>query len=209
MTPNELARRFPTLWHVAHPGAWPSIQQRGLISTEQLVDLFEVADPDRNRILTERRRRPVILEHPEHGTAVIRDQKPLIPGNLAKVLTDMTPQQWCGTLNNRVFFWPDPKRRDSMMAAYSREDLLVLTVNTASLLDAHLDRVELSHINSGTVRFANSPRGSGTFRPIPDYDQRSLAELCVVGGVPDVLDHVEAVDLHHAHDGSIEPLLNG
>jgi hypothetical protein len=79
----------------------------------------------------------------------------------------------------------------------------VLTLDTASLVAAHRERIELSPINSGSTIMNPQPRGHKTFLPIESYSfdywrtRRPLVdavvELIVLDGVPDVAKHVIAV----------------
>jgi len=62
---------------MAEAGSWPSIRRHGLLSTSALLDLFEVTGVERVRLESQRRPETVKIEHPEHGEALIRDQKPL------------------------------------------------------------------------------------------------------------------------------------
>jgi len=200
MTPPELARRWPHLFHLAEAGAWPSIQRHGLLSTTALLDLFAVPPDQRHPLEGARRTRSHVLEHPEHGTAVLRDNLALHPTALERTLDAMTAEEWCRTLNARVFFWLTEARWQRLRATRlyrdRPHDLLVL--NTASLLAAHGDRVELSPLNSGAVfALTTVRRGPQTFRPVRDFDwegrRRSaepVVELTVPDGVPDVADHV-------------------
>src|SRR4051794_31935084 len=57
----------------------------GVAERTDLVDLFEIAEPARQEILNEVRKKTIYITHPEHGTAAIRDQLPL--KFLSKVLT--------------------------------------------------------------------------------------------------------------------------
>lgn len=47
------------------------------------------------------------IEHPEHGLALVRDDKPMQEGSLKKCLVGMTPREWYEHLNRRVFFWAE------------------------------------------------------------------------------------------------------
>jgi len=196
---EELVDYYPRLYHMAEDGSWPSIQARGLHSTASLVELFEIPEPRRTQLLTQHRPNPVPLAHPVHGHAVLRDQQPLQPAKLAELLTDMTVGQWIRLLNSRVFFWLHPDRLATLAnaAAYRSRPHLVLTVDTASLVSAHADRVRLCHLNSGATAHLIGRRGSATFKPIADYRHprsrvrppRHIAELAVLGSVPDILVH--------------------
>ena len=81
---------------------------------------------------------------------------------------------------------------------------LVLTVDTRSLVAAHRERMRLSGMNTGSTVRRPLPRGQKTFLPIVDfpYEERrrtrspsdALVELVVEGAVPDVMEHLIAVD---------------
>jgi hypothetical protein len=131
---------------------------------------------------------------------------------LSKCLTDgLTPEEWFKILNGRAFFWLSRKRLRRLLGAraYRNRPQTVLTVDTRSLVAAHRDRIELSSLNSGATIYNPQPRGRDTFRPIDDYpfDERrktrsvehSVVELVVLGGVPDIADHLIAA--HRIHNG--------
>jgi hypothetical protein len=201
LTPELLAARYPRLYHMAEEGSWDSIQQHGLLSTTALLDLFEVPQDDRYALEARRRPESVSIHHPVHGTAWIRDNKPINETVLRRTLEGMTEEEFYRTLNRRVFFWVSTDRLDRLRNAppyrHRRHD--VLELDTAALLARHHERVELSHLNSGAVHpAANYPRGIGTFKPITRYaygERRSisnepLVELTVLYAVPDVSDFV-------------------
>ena len=118
MDAAELARRFPRLYHMAADGSWPSIAERGLLSTTALLDLFEVLEPRRSEIEAPAEPESVVLEHPQHGQVTIRDNKPLLESRLKGCLLDgVTTEEWYRLLNRRVFFWPTRKRVDTLLGA--------------------------------------------------------------------------------------------
>lgn len=63
---------------MAHSEALPSILQHGLLSTSALLDLFEIGGERRAKLETRMRPTSVPITHPVHGTAVVRDQKPIM-----------------------------------------------------------------------------------------------------------------------------------
>lgn len=208
MQVDELIRLYPRLYHVAEAGSWPDISRRGLLTSAQICDLHDVPDADRQTLLTQRRPTKSALDHPLHGRAVLRDQGPLSAAKLAKCLTDdMTVEQWLAALNDRVFFWLQENRLARMLTAYADQDHDVLTVDTAGLVAVHQARVRLSRINSGSTAYLARPRGPGTFQRIEDYPHPArrravaaasdVAELCVLDGVPDIVDHVLRVERRH------------
>jgi hypothetical protein len=94
---------------MAEAGSWPGIKRHGLLSSESLLDLFEVTGKRRTEILAARRPASAPIEHPAHGRAVIRDQKPLSESKLAACLRDgLTPAQRLRMLNGKAFFWVTP-----------------------------------------------------------------------------------------------------
>jgi hypothetical protein len=204
ISPEDLAQRFPRLYHMAADGAWESIAQHGLLSTSSLLDLFGYAGERRNRIEGAWRPESVTIRSPEHGNAVVRDQKPMDDSGLRRCLRDMTPAEWYRLLNSRVFFWLTEERLDRMLTAraYRNELHLVLVVDTAGLLRAHHTRVALSPINSGATKPYPQPRGKHTFQRLPEYPFHELAakrsgggtdpvvELAVDHAVPDIARHV-------------------
>jgi Family of unknown function (DUF7002) len=207
---DELIHYYPQLYHVAEDGSWPSIQAHGLLSTACLIDLFQILEPRRTQLLTQRRPRSIPLDHAIYGHAVIRDQKPLQPTNLARLLDDdMNVEQWIRLLNNHVFFWLHPKRLAGFLnaAAYRSRPHLVLTVDTRSLVNANANRVRLSHLNSGTTTRGIGRRGATTLKPIADFQHprtrqrphRRIVELAVLSSVPDIAVHTVKVERWQAN----------
>jgi len=205
---EELIAYYPRLYHMAEDGSWPSIQAHGLFSTARLIDLYEIPEPQRTQLLTQHRPESIPLTHPVHGRAVIRDQKPLQITKLNRLLTDLTAAQWIRMLNSYVFFWVHPDRLAGLLNAKAYRDRphLVLTVDTGSLLRVYADRVRLSHLNSGATH-VNGRRGSATFQSIAAFSHprsrqrpaKHVAELAVLGSVPDITDHTIEVHRRQAN----------
>ncbi len=135
VTPQQLAAKYPRLYHMAEMDSLESIFRYGLLGTEALLDLFEVQSEERAAILTRRRGQSVDIQHPEYGKAVIRDQKPLIQSKLEKSLIDCSFQEWLRMLNSRVFFWLCERRLRTLMCAseYRAKSHLVLELDTLKL----------------------------------------------------------------------------
>lgn len=203
---DELLRDCPTLYHMAEAGSWGSIRRHGLLGTSALLDLFGMEGAAREAVEAQRRPGSVVLEHPVHGRAVVRDNGPLHMGKLADALTDgTTPEAWLRLLNGRVFFWLTKGRLLRLLGGrlYRDAEHDVLEVEAARLVAAHRERIALSPINSGaTLPFA-TPRGRGTFAPIEAYPYAEwrrrrprgerVVELAVLGGVPDIERYVRRV----------------
>jgi hypothetical protein len=135
-----------------------------------------------------------------HGTAWLRDNKPVNETVLRRTLTGMSEEDYYRALNARVFFWLDRARLDRLRASPSYRnrphDLLVL--DTAALIMRHGHRVGLSAINSGAVHpGSTTPRGVGTFLPLREYPwqerRHTAAELTVLHSVLDVAELVVEV----------------
>jgi len=207
---NGLCERFPRLYHMAHADAWASISRHGLLSTTALLDLFEIQGRAREVLESHHRPESVAIEHPRHGRAVIRDQKPMSEGALRKCLDGVTPREWYECLNGKVFFWLSAERLERLLTARAYRDTAhcVLTAKTAALVGRHLGRITLSPINSGSTIFNPQPRGRETFLPPGKYPFReweerrggrdAVAELAVDYGVPDIVDFVLRVEERRA-----------
>jgi len=205
MEEQELIQLYPRLWHMAHQGAWPAIRERGLMSSSALLDDYAVEAEQKNRLQNMRRPESVPLAHPDRPGAIIRDQKPMSDRALEKCLNDdLTPNDWYALLNSRTFFWLSRNRIWRLLKARAYRDLpqTVLTIDTASLIAAHRDRIWLSPINSGSTLFNPRPRGIGTFMRVGDFPfadrskrkvEDNVVELLIDYSVPDMADHVLAV----------------
>jgi hypothetical protein len=207
MTPEELATRHPRLYHITEAAAWPSIAERGLLTTRRLVEQFET-DPERRADLATRRRpQPVALTHPVHGRVVLNDQGPLNEKALCSCLDDgLAPADWIAMLNDRAFFWADRESLERHLASWRKHGrpCVVLVVETLSLAHAHAERVELCPINSGNTMRRPARRGLGTFTPLGalgfeawrrqrgQLDQ--IREVVVRDGVADIRQHVREVN---------------
>ena len=204
---SELIERYPRLFHLAEAGSAQDISMHGLLSAKQIVSTSALAPEEQTAILSRPRARTLTIEHPLLNRATLRDQTPLRPHILDKVLVDMTAQQWLSALNERVFFWLHPQRLNQLLSARRNRGRPhdVLVIDTASLVSAHDRRIRLSAINSGATLYPNAPeRGTQTFQTIGGYPfaerlrcrtpQSAVVELAVSGGVRDIADHL--IDLY-------------
>ncbi len=197
----ELVSRYPVLYHMAEDGSWESIQRLGLLSTSALLDRFEVGGGRRFQIESARRPEMELVEHTEHGRALIRDNKPMQEKTLERCLTGMSPREWYETLNGKVFFWVDRKRLLKLLGARAYRDRphLVLELDTEELLRRHANHVMVSPINSGATFTMNpAPRGTDTFRRIEDHPKnKPVVEVTVDYAVPNAADFVLSVSRWH------------
>ena len=203
MTPDEFAERFPRLYHVTEPGAAASVRRHGLLTTLDALALFGV-DGARREALTARRRPDfVAVEHPEHGTLVVNDNKPLSEKALETCLDDgLAPSDWLRILNSMVFLWPDEDGVRSLLNARANRGRAreVLVFDTRSLAAAHLDAMRLSPINSGSTIRKPARRGLATYSKVADHSfdewrrrrggSDRVREVAIEGSVPDAADHL-------------------
>lgn len=207
METDEFIGRYPRLWHLAHADAWPGIKQHGLLTTTQLRGLFKVEHT--GVAAGQRRATAVPLAHPEHGMAVIRDQKPLHIGKLATALTgDMTVEQWLTMLDSLAFFFPTEKTMAAMLKVYGEtEPVVILTVATRSLVRDYEPWIRLAAINTGSVQRKPALRGPDTFVRISRFDHRAktVKEVAIKEGVPDLAEHLLRADRRYP-DGTRERL---
>jgi hypothetical protein len=128
---------------MADANSWPSIKKHGLLSTSALLDLFEVAGNERRQFETEHRRCSIQIDHPVYGSAIIRDRRSMSDSGLSRCLMDdLAPRDWYRLVNQKVFFWLTTRRLKNMISAkpYRDKKHLILTIDTASLLNKYLSR---------------------------------------------------------------------
>lgn len=189
---------------MAASGSWPSIRRHGLLSTRALLRTWGATSA-----VTGHRRESVSIENPDFGRAVIRDQKPIHRGSLEKALGGlMAVDEWLEELNSRVFFFVQRESLEKLLGSpsYRSQEHDVLTIDTASLVAAHGEEIELAGMNTGFAQPHNhKARGRRTFQRVADYEhpertvarsrsRRELAELCIPDAVPDIADHVIRVE---------------
>ena len=192
---------------MAEDGTWPSIRTLGLLSTEALIDLYDPGPSVRADILDVVRRNSVILEHPEYGRAVVRDQGPL--KFLNESLTHgTTPREYLAALNSRVFFWLTRKRLERLSGArrYRNKAQTVLQVDSAQLVERYGDVAQLAPYNTGDLHVPGLPaRGVDVFVDLDNYphaDWRArrgargdaVVELTVPYAINDISDLVITVE---------------
>lgn len=203
MTPGELARRHPRLFHLTHPSALEGIRRRGLWPASRLLDLFGVAGERRGALERRRRVRSEPLSHPEYGAAMLTDNLPLSEAWLIRVLDDgLTPGDWLAMLNRRVFFWADEARATALRNAreYRGRPRPMLVFDTARLAARYADAIEIAPINTGATQHQPPRRGRSTFSPLlqTDYEawRRSrglktpdrIVEVTVTREMPEVME---------------------
>ena len=207
MDAAQLARLHPTLYHMAEDGSWPSILDRGLLSTRAIVDLYQPDEETRAEILTTIRRRKITLTRDGLPDVTIRDQ---VPAKFLDVCMEdgVNPQEYLDALNGRVFFWLSSERLTRLLQArlYRQLRHTVLHVDTSALVEAYPSRVQLAPYNTGSMHVPNAPkRGPGVFTAVADYPYAewvrrrgksgdAVVELTIDYAVPDVSSYVTRVE---------------
>jgi hypothetical protein len=203
---EELLSDCPTLYHMAERGSWPSIRERGLLSTTALLDLYEAQGDERVRIEATRRATSIELTRQGLPTAIIRDQLPMDDRGLRRCLpAHLAPADWYRLLNQRVFFWLTRDRLLRLLEAgtYRAEVHHVLELDSRALVGAYKDAIWLCPINSGCTKPMPHPRDENTFLRISEYPYSKwrtkrkrgerVVELSVDYSVPDVRRYVRRV----------------
>jgi hypothetical protein len=120
----------------------------------------------------------------------------------------VSPQDYLNSLNGRVFFWLSLQRLRVLLGASAYRSLrqTVLHVDTASLVGAYGDIIQLAPYNTGSMHVPNMPkRGPDVFTKLADYpyDQwvakrgnsaDHVVELTVPYGIPDIAAYVTRVE---------------
>ena len=199
-TVEEIIARYPLLFHAAERDSWPSIQRHGLLSTSALLDLFQVSGPERQAIESEWRPESVPIQHPLHGVAVIRDQGPIKPKNLAPLLEGAAPSEWYKLLNSKCFLWATKERLCGFLNAKSYRNNVhdVLTVSTRDLFERHSERIFLTSFNTGAIGRARRRRCFNAFQSIKDFPlenrPKKVVEVAVDYHVPDIAQFTLSVE---------------
>lgn len=208
MDAAQLASLHPTLYHMAEDGTWPTIRERGLLSTQAIVDLYQPDEETSATVLSSVRRTKITLTSADLGDITIRDQIP------AKFLEEcmhdgVDPAEYLDALNSRVFFWVSLHRLERLLNARHYRHLrhTVLRVDTAALLEEYANDVQLAPYNTGSMHVPTAPRrGPDTFADLADYPYdewvarrgrsgEHIVELTVKYAVPDIKNFVTRVDI--------------
>jgi len=179
---------------MAESGAWPSIRERGLLSTSAALNLIGLNGDARFAIESCHRHEKVFIGSGKNGI-LLRDQKPMPPTRLKKALKGVTAQEWYEAINAKVFFWTTEERLFGLLNAREYRNLEhdVLTLDTKGLVDAYEEQIWLCHMNSGNTFPFPHPRDLTIFQRIEQYPvnsrgrpRKAVVELLVDDQVPDV-----------------------
>jgi hypothetical protein len=202
MTPQDLAKRHPKLFHMTNLITFKQVRRHGLLTAEAIVQRCVAGSSEQERLLSRRRPRHVHLTDPRRAMFILSDNRPLSEAKLSKVLEDgLTPKDWLKMLSKRVFFWTDRKSVNRLMEAsnHATQRKVLLEIDTLKFAQAYGDMIEISPINSGATIHQAAARGHATFAPIRDLDfahwRRSrpkkspdtIREVTVPQNIPDIL----------------------
>lgn len=200
MTPDQLVTDYPRVYHMAEVGTWPSIKQHGLLSSNEVARRSGAQGAAAAALRRGHRAGKVTVAVPGVGDVVLRDQIPMHPDRITRALpAGVSAGDWYELINDRVFFWAEEHRLHRLLNGreYGHLEHDVLTLDTASLVQAHHERIRLCHMNSGNTFPAMTKRGPEIFKPIAAYEvtrtgrpKKAVVEVTVVGGVPDIRQHV-------------------
>jgi hypothetical protein len=203
---EELLSDCPTLYHMAEDGSWPSIRERGLLSTSALLDLYGLSGTTRVQIEARRRNTGVTLHREGLPRAIVRDQLPMDDLGLDRCLpAHLDPEDWYRLLNQKAFFWLTRERLLKLLKAgtYRERPHTVIEVDARKLVEAHRPTIWFCPMNSGCTKPYPHPRDEQTFQRIPDYPYsywrgrrrrgERVVELAVDYSVPDVTEFVTRV----------------
>jgi hypothetical protein len=176
---------------------WPSIRDRGLLSVTAMLDAFCVHSDDRAVFESAQRTRTMdIFPGGEHVIA-LPDQRDMPADRLTKALTDgTTPEQWYRLISGKVFFWPEESRLSRWLGnrAHRRVAHDVVIIDTQRLVDLHLERLWLCHMNSSNTLPTPHARGVDIFQRVSTYPAlQPVVEVAVDYSVPDLVDCVIAL----------------
>ena len=192
MQPDRFARVFPRLYHLTFASNLESIGTHGLLSSATLADTYAFSAEDRACTLETRR----LCIQTLHGVS-LRDQQTAPESKMKSCLVRVTPAEWLGLLNTKVFFFLSRQKAQRLLEDYAAYANALLEVETAPLLAAHADHISLCRINSGSFLYMPRPRGRDSFIPLADYAYNSArdtpAELTVDVPVPHILSYAKVV----------------
>jgi hypothetical protein len=193
---EQLAKRFPNVWHVTFAGGWHGIQSHGLLRTIDVAPLgCEELRPEVTRV-----------EAPDGLHITLRNQlrSRIDP---TPSLDGVTPSEWWRLVNSRVYFFCRQSHADELVESCLRQNLVqeVIKLRTRSALEFVADNVEVTTVNVGVFPRTKGPsRGPNNFVPLGEYpvaDAAKIREITVAARVPLPSSAITSV-VRHDLDGS-------
>jgi Family of unknown function (DUF7002) len=192
---DQLAERFPNLWHVTFAGGWDGIQRHGFLRT------IDVTPESCGKLRTAVTR----VEAADGTQVVLRDQL-LTRVDPTRSLDGITPSQWWQLVNSRVYFFCRQRDVNTLVESYLGRHLPqeVIKLRAKPVLDVVADQVEVTTVNVGVFPRTKGPsRGRNSFVPLADYpaaDTAKIREITVAARVPFASSAVTSV-VRHEVDG--------
>jgi len=194
---------YPRLYHMAEEGTWSSIKAHGLLSTLAVLDRYNIAGFERQK-LEESHRPSKVTVGADGDSIVLRDQIPMPPKRLEEALVDgTTPAQWYKLINSKVFMWAEEHRLFKLLNARAYKKLThdVLTIDTESFVQDYAEKIMLCRMNSGNTFPMPHPRGIEDFMSIEDYPvkrtsggpAKTVVEVVTDYSIPNISDYVVEV----------------
>jgi hypothetical protein len=162
-----------------------------LLSAARLCDLFEVPQPRRATLLDANRDRYEPLQHPVHGSAILRRQLMRDRVMQPRLAPDLTPAEWRRFINSLVFFVIDAARAIRLRNYDGGQDQVILAWSTCAVLDAGVDLLICRYNNGMVDRTAASRRrlrDRSDYVPLSRYVGGPISEIAVSGAIPADLD---------------------
>jgi hypothetical protein len=192
---DQLARRFPNLWHVTFAGGWNGIQRHGFLRT---IDVLPGC-------CGAQRTEPTSVELADGTQIMLRDQL-RTRVDPTRSLDAITPSEWWRLVNSRVYFFCREREVDRLVGSYLGRQLAqeVIKLRTKPALEVLTDQVEVTTVNVGVFPRTRGPsRGRNSFVPLADYavvDTAKLREVTIVARMPVVSSAITSV-VRHDVDG--------
>ncbi|MGF1449376.1 MAG: hypothetical protein ACFB20_08170 [Opitutales bacterium] len=176
MTPEELARRHPRLYHVTRQANLEGIRRWGLLPPAALLEQLGAPSNVQQQALERPRPRALPVAGRGCARAVLGDNSPLHWSVLAQCLDDgLRPIDWLRMLNARVFFFVRAAQAEAWQAMLVRKDGdaaagVVLRFDSRQLALSYGARMELCAYNVGSAKRSAPRRGRDTFAPLLETD---------------------------------------
>ena len=100
------------LFHASSYGAWPTIAELGLRTTDELLEASGLPRPPAART----KNIDLVLESGHNVT--IRDQRPMVRAKIEAHLDGISLDEWLEVLNERVFLFARQKELTAMLGRY-------------------------------------------------------------------------------------------
>ena len=183
----SFANRHPLLFYVTERSSVPSIRRHGLRSAAALCNLFQAPAARYSALLDANREQYELIEHPQHGSAVLRRQLMRDHVMITRLAKGFSPPAWRRFINGMVFFFVD-EGRAARLRDYDRErEQTILAWSTRAIMDAGVELLACRY-NNGMVDRTPSHRrrlrGPADYIPVSQYASGFIAEVAAATTIP-------------------------